>query len=481
MAGSDNIQESEQFGATLGTNDPIQPTPRDLMGLEKQDKDSNIISQEAIIEKPKWNSSRLQVCRVFTVFAGFMLLGMNDSALGALVISLEDWYDKTYTIVSVCMLMPTIGFISASFLNTALHNLVGRLGVSIIGVSCLIIAFSLECWAPPFPLLVVAYAIGGVGSGTIVAAWNVFIVSLENENELMGILHGFYGAGAILSPVIATALISTGVKWSYFYCILLGYGVFLLTSVVIVFRTESASKYRTENESPFHGTEVSQQVNSKNALVEALNNKYTILACMFLFCYMGLEVSIGNWTVTFMVTERAGKRAEMGTVGSGFWIGFTVGRIVLGFITGRIGENVMITVYFIFAIGFQLLYWLDNTIVGSAVGVALVGFFIGPMFPTAILAISRILPIHLHVAGVGFASAIGGAGSAVFPFITGAIAGNRGVWVLQPIALSLLIFMSLLWIVVPTIESSGLRDKIFWLIFRREANSVVRKSPVKNQ
>ncbi|KAK9458484.1 major facilitator superfamily domain-containing protein [Lipomyces oligophaga] len=396
---------------------------------------------------------------------------------------LEDAYDKSYTLISVCMLVPTIGYMTASVLNTAVHNRVGRFGVSLIGMGFLITAFALECWAPPFPLLVIAYAIGGLGTGTIDAAWNVVIVSLENENELMGILHGCYGVGAILSPLIATAMISAGIQWSYYYFILLGFGIVIATMAAIVFRGETAAKYRAEGEqaaevSAENGTKV---LKKRNPVIEALSNKYTIIACLFLFCYMGLEVSIGNWTVTFMVTERAGQRSKMGAVGSGFWIGFTVGRIILGFVTGRIGENVMVSIYFVFAIGFQLLYWLDHSIVGSALGVALVGFFIGPMFPTAILAVSRILPLHLHVAGIGFVAAFGGAGSAVFPFITGAIAGSRGVWVLQPIALALLIFMSLVWIVIPTVEESGLRDKIVWVLFRREANSVVRKKSAKNQ
>ena len=52
---------------------------------------------------------------------------------------------------------------------------------------------------------------------------------------------------------------------------------------------------------------------------------------------MGAEVALGGWIVTFMLRVRDGGQFQSGMTATGFWLGFTFGRIVLGFVTGRIG------------------------------------------------------------------------------------------------------------------------------------------------
>ena len=52
------------------------------------------------------------------------------------------------------------------------------------------------------------------------------------------------------------------------------------------------------------------------------------LMSIFLFLYVGVEVCIGGWIVTFVINERSGGR-NSGYVSSGFWGGLTLGRIVL--------------------------------------------------------------------------------------------------------------------------------------------------------
>lgn len=50
---------------------------------------------------------------------------------------------------------------------------------------------------------------------------------------------------------------------------------------------------------------------------------------------------------------------------------------------------------------------------------------------------------------IGFSSSFGQAGSAAFPFLTGAIASKAGVVVLQPMMVGLLIGMFIFWALIP--------------------------------
>lgn len=128
-----------------------------------------------------------------------------------------------------------------------------------------------------------------------------------------------------------------------------------------------------------------------------------------------------------------------------FWLGITVGRVILGFVTPRLGENLAILLYLASAMAMQLLFWLVPSFTVSSIAVGFVGFCLGPLFPAVVVATTKLLPAHLHVATIGFAAAFGGGGACILPFAVGAIAQAAGVRVLQPIILSMLGIALLLW------------------------------------
>lgn len=173
-----------------------------------------------------------------------------------------------------------------------------------------------------------------------------------------------------------------------------------------------------------------------------------------------------------MLQVRGGSLFTSGLVATGFWSGLTAGRMTLGFITPRIGERIAISAYLVIAIVLQLLFWLVPSFVGSAVTVALLGYFIGPMFPSGVVVTTKLLPRHLHVSAIGFSAAIGGSGGALYartenlgiqtllikprlPFAVGAIAQARGVQALQPIVIATLAALLLVWWLFPRLPKEN--------------------------
>lgn len=104
------------------------------------------------------------------------------------------------------------------------------------------------------------------------------------------------------------------------------------------------------------------------------------------------------------------------------------------------------------SMAFGLVLWLVPQFYASAVAVSLQGFFLGPLFPGAVVMITKLLPRHLHVSSIGFTAAFGGSGAAILPFAVGALAQAKGVGVLQPfiIALSGAIFLA--WLGLPRVS-----------------------------
>ena len=120
--------------------------------------------------------------------------------------------------------------------------------------------------------------------------------------------------------------------------------------------------------------------------------------------------------MTFMTRVRRASKFQSGASSTGFWAGMTVGRLFLPLITDRIGEFNSVIIYLAINVGLELIFWLVPSFVVSAISVALLGCFLGPLFPTAVVLMTKMLPRDLHVGSIGFATALGGSGGSLFPF-----------------------------------------------------------------
>ncbi|KGO68313.1 Major facilitator superfamily domain, general substrate transporter [Penicillium italicum] len=379
----------------------------------------------------KWNQPRVNIHRTFATFWSFLVMGANDAAYGALIPYLESHYHLSYTIVSLVFLSPLVGYTVAAFLNHRIHYTFGQRGVAIIGPACHLIAYVVNCVHPPYPVLVVAFIFAGLGNGLEDAAWNAWIGNMANANEVLGVLHGIYGAGAVISPLVATSMIAKGgLPWYYFYYVMIACAAIEVVVSGACFWKSTAADFRASN---VPSADENKKGGLRNALFKRPAARVTWLCALFLLGYVGVEVALGGWIVTFMIRVRQGSAFASGMTATGFWLGITVGRVILGFVTPRVGEKVAITFY------------------ASAVAVSLQGFFLGPLFPGAVVMVTKLLPRHLHVTSIGFIAAFGGSGAAILPFAVGVLAQAKGVKVLQPFIIALSGAILITWLGLPRV------------------------------
>ncbi|POR34800.1 Bypass of stop codon protein 6 [Tolypocladium paradoxum] len=441
---------------------PAQPAPAKQTGNEIQRRssskdespDANRLLSElggsevcptpAILAAEKWNEPRRNSCRLGAAFWCFLVMGANDAAYG-----LETYYDLTYTVVSLVFLSPFIGYVSSAILNNYLHHKLGQRGVAAISGASHMVAYAVIAAHPPYVVLVFAFILAGFGNGVADAAWNAWVGNLANSSELLGFLHSFYGVGGVVSPLIATTLVTkANMQWYSFYYIMIGLAGLELIGLTWAFWNSTGEVYRRI----YKDNEVERETGLFDALVHLPAARVSWVAALFLLCYVGVEVALGGWIVTFMLRERHGEAFASGMSAVGFWLGITVGRAVLGFVTPRMGVKLSTAVYIGAAMALELIFWLVPQFYVSAIAVSFQGFFLGPLFPNAVLVASELLPRHQHVVVIGFAAAFGGCGAAVLPFLTGILAQSSGVTVLQPIVLSLLGMMLVIWPCFPRIE-----------------------------
>ncbi|KAI5459001.1 major facilitator superfamily domain-containing protein [Mariannaea sp. PMI_226] len=399
--------------------------------------------RNAHLEAERWNKPRGNIPRIAFAFFSFIIAGMNDAATGALIPYLEKYYDITYTVVSLIFLTPFAGYSVAAFTNARIHQKLGQRGVAIMAPLCHITTYAILAAHPPYPVLVVCNILSGFGNGLTDACFCAWIGNMDKANQIQGFLHSCYSVGALCAPLIATSMVvKANLPWYTFYYVMVGMSAVELVGLTVTFWPKNGDVYRAEHthESSGAGTR------------EALKSKVTWLAAVFFFAYMGVEVGLGGWVVTFMLRVRHASPYASGASVSGFWAGQALGRAVLGFVTERFGERLCITIYLLLCVALQLLFWLVPQFVVSAVTVAFLGFFLGPMFPGAVMMTTKLLPKHIHISSIGFAMAIGGTGGTVFPFAIGAIAAKKSVSVLQPIILALIVVLLAVWLSFPRLK-----------------------------
>lgn len=364
--------------------------------------------------------------------------------------------------MSVVFLSSFIGYATAAVANHWIHARFGQRGIAFLGCSLHIIAYLAITQHPPYAVLVGIFILAGLGNGVIDASWNAWIGAMADSSKLMGLLHAFYGLGAALAPLIATSLFTKrGWQWYEFYYIMAAAAaVEFATSVTVFWNAGPLEEHQPEqvSDSP------DESNGSSSPTVQAMKIPSTWIISAFLFAYVGSEVTIGGWLQTFLIDLRQAPRFASGIVNFVYWAGLTSGRVALGFLTPYLKQNqrFAVTTYLTACIAMQLVFCLVDNIVASAIAVSFLGFFLGPLFPEAVIAQTRILPKNLHVAAVGFASALGSAGGCTFPFLTGAIAKWQGIGVLQPMVLAILVVCLGLWLMLPAPPRmpAGRRDAV---------------------
>ena len=69
----------------------------------------------------------------------------------------------TFTIVSLTFVFNFLGFLIAACANVWLTDHLGFGKTITIGAGLQILAYALQCWAPPFPVFCLSFVINGIG------------------------------------------------------------------------------------------------------------------------------------------------------------------------------------------------------------------------------------------------------------------------------------------------------------------------------
>ncbi|KAK7684563.1 hypothetical protein QCA50_012510 [Cerrena zonata] len=384
------------------------------------------------------------------------LAGWNDGTTGPLLDRIREVYHANFAIVSLIFVLNTVVSVEVAD-NCHLLILAGiRLRSTFECVSdrqvwirkgsiAQVAGYAINCGAPPFPVFVFAYALNGFGIALQDAGANGYVAAFKKGAATkMGILHAIYGAGAFVAPLVATQFAQLP-RWSFHFLTSLGISISNTALLIAVFRFKTQEQCLADAGQPADTTVLDQG----NKMKHIFKMKEVHLLATFILAYIGVEVTLGGWIVTYIKEVRGGG-PDSGYISSGFFGGLALGRVALLWLNKLVGERRIVFAYILMAIVLELIVWLVPSLIGGGVAISFVGFVLGPIYPIVMNHAARILPPWILTGSIGWIAGFGQAGSAFIPFITGAIASSKGIGSLQPLLVSLSSAMLVIWFIVPS-------------------------------
>ncbi len=354
-----------------------------------------------------------------------MSLGLPDGLLGVAWPSLRRSFDRPIDQLGIILLAMMAGYLASSF---SAGSLLGHLGVGrLLVASGLLVAAGAAAWAAtPWWCLVVAGAlVSGLGAGAIDAGINAFAAARFTPRVITW-LHACWGLGAMIGPLVMTALLSSGAGWRWGYVLM---GAALMTMAACFHLTLGLWELPATD-----GGRSPRGVGG--GLAEALHEPGVRGNALLFFLYTGVEASAGQWAFSFLTESRGMTTAAAGLAASTYWGSIFAGRLAFGALAHHVAPARLLRLAMAGAPVAALAVSVTRSGAGGFAGLFALGLLLAPIFPLMIAETpSRVGERHASHA-IGFQISAATLGFGTLPAAAGLLARHAGLETLGPFLLA---------------------------------------------
>ncbi|HYH94363.1 MFS transporter [Hyalangium sp.] len=375
---------------------------------------------------PMAEATRRRPALLVLAYLAFVSLGLPDSVLGVAWPSLREAFALPQAALGAPLAAGAVTYFLSGMLAGRLIRVAGIGGLLAGSTALVTLGVTGYGSAPAFVLFLASACVVGFGSGAIDAGLNTYAAHHFGARHMTW-LHAAYSAGAALGPVIMTVILTSGAGWQTGYAVISG-GLGVLAVAFIATRRQWS-----HNSQGSVGTEAPREAPRMLSGWTVLRHPRVWLQITLFFVYTGIEVAAGQWSYTILVEARGVDTATAGTWVSVYWASLLAGRIVLGFIVERVGTVRLLRLGTAAAVVGALVFaapglpaWV------GAVGLAVLGFALAPIFPALMAETPRRVGAKAAPHAVGFQVSAGTAGVAIIPSIAGFLGERLGLVVIAP-------------------------------------------------
>lgn len=312
------------------------------------------------------------------IYLAFISLGLPDSLLGAAWPVMQSDFGAPIEAAGYLFMTIAGGTILSSLVSGKVLKRFGTGKVTFVSVlmtACALLGFY---FAPSIIWLFLCAIPLGMGAGAVDSGLNDYVATHYKAHH-MSWLHCFWGVGATLGPVIMAQYISNQ-NWGKGY---LTISVLQFILVVILLFTlplwNKVNSHITINKEPEEPKGVSFKENVEKVRPLQMNGVKLALASFFFYC--AVEATVGLWGSSFLVNVKGLTAATAAEWVSFYYAGITIGRLITGFVTFKMSNQMLIRMGQIIALTGAILLVLPLPSFFSVAGFIVVGLGLAPIFP----------------------------------------------------------------------------------------------------
>ncbi|MGV3773813.1 MAG: MFS transporter [Verrucomicrobiales bacterium] len=369
-------------------------------------------------------------------YLGFISLGLPDTLIGVAWPSVRKTFGLQQSDISWIFFGGGCSYFLSSFFAGRMLK-VFNVGV-LLAISSGLVAISGFDYAlaRAWPLFALGSIFHGLGSGAIDTGLNHY-VSNHFSAKHMNWLHACYSLGAMLGPLIMTAMITRADSFRLGYAVV---ATMLLTLSLMFFLTRARWDEPEKPATPAEGSPKPKQTTA----MDVLRNRVAWLQIILFFIYTGLEVAVGQWSFTVLTESRGISKEVAGLWVTIYWGSIFAGRILFGFVLDKIGIDRVIRYSNVAAVAGTLLFSWNPAPWASPLGLALAGLGLASFFPCMMTRTPQRLGKEMAAHAIGFQVGAAMLGAAALPSLSGFVAQHVGLSYVAITTLSMAIALFLL-------------------------------------
>ena len=322
---------------------------------------------------------------LMVIYASFIGLGLPDSIFGSAWPEIYTEFNIPFSYGSFMTTLISLFTVLSSLFSVKIINLIKTSYTVVLSSFLIALGLILFSYTQSFFAMCILSIPFGLGAGCIDSALNSY-VAIHYKASHMNFLHAFYGLGVMLTPLIMHFTLSGLGGWRLGYrtvfCVQLVVCVISVIAIPFWEKVKNNTKCKVEEQKP--------EIKQNTSLLSVIKMRPVRIIWLIFIGSCAVEFTCGNWLSTYFV-EGKGVGAEIGALVMVFYYaGMTIGRFVSGLVSKKltpwrtiyIGEGITLLGIILVA--------LPISIVPVCIGIGLIGFGNGPVFPN----LAHLTPIN---------------------------------------------------------------------------------------
>jgi FHS family glucose/mannose:H+ symporter-like MFS transporter len=340
----------------------------------------------------------------------FLVTGAMVVMTSSVLTYLMQYYHLSYEQGGLLLSIQAGGCLLSTFLSGALAIRIGRKSTLLLAAGCFLLGYTGLTLLPPLLLLQVLLFIAGLGWGAFNNLVNYLLaLAIQGDSGKLILVHSSYSIGAFLAPFLVGLSVGLGLSWR------IPTGLIAVLSLVLIVVIMAMP---IQESSPGAGE------NNKFSL--AFLRKWRFyLYMLLLFAYVGTEMGIIGWLVTYLTELRQYRIPDAQYLLSVLMVSMIAGRIAVSFLSSRFRKSLFLMIEGISI--FLCVLLLINASLPPLITIAviLVGLSFSAFYAMVLVNASNLIVESSLVSGL--IMSLGGLGATVTPLLVGIFAEKGGI------------------------------------------------------